>query len=615
MGTAAAGAVALGAVVGAKSLVPQVTATDTKGREEAGAASKGRPATASGAITTVPASWDYTADVVVVGQGIAGCSAALTAYDAGASVIILDKAPTADHGNSGVCGGLTWYPCNTANGGSLQDFITTVKVLTWGTVQDESLITAYCVGLQNVPNFYAKYGAPSKGAPSVPTAVPRSLLTGLVSPSFQTSANYNNLLQMVTPTGTLGAGVDVMVYLGAQVASRNIPVLQSTPAQSLFQDGRTKEVIGVQAVDWKGEAVNVQANKAVILACGGFENNNEIATNFEGWSHTNAASLSFWGTPYNTGDGIYMAQSVGAKLWHMNNKEWTGSGIGCKAACQELGMGITVGSAVGNATTIIVNRYGRRFLNEAYYSGHTAQLLPYDQLLELNGGAANVAPFDPQYSYLPTNVPSAVTDLVSMDYCDYPNTPFYMIFDSQRMGAGALGSGSWASAKSALHPTPIYTWSPDNSVELAKGWIIGPAATPTALGNMITCYDFQGRVVGMNAAGLAATITQFNTDAAAGKGDTVFGRPAAVMKQLNQPPYYAVELCLGRLNTNGGPQHDKYGRTLDVNNNPIPRLYSIGELGSIFGFIYYGGGNFPEGIVMGQYAGAQAASLPSYWPV
>jgi len=57
--------------------------------------------------------------------------------------------------------------------------------------------------------------------------------------------------------------------------------------------------------------------------------------------------------------------------------------------------------------------------------------------------------------------------------------------------------------------------------------------------------------------------------------------------------------------------HDQYGRTIDVFNNPIPRLYSIGELGSIFGYLYYGGGNFPEGMVMGQYAGKHATSLPS----
>jgi predicted oxidoreductase len=87
------------------------------------------------------------------------------------------------------------------------------------------------------------------------------------------------------------------------------------------------------------------------------------------------------------------------------------------------------------------------------------------------------------------------------------------------------------------------------------------------------------------------------------------------MGAINKPPYYAMELCIGSLNTNGGPVHDQYGRTIDVYNNPIPRLYTVGENGSIFGYLYRSGGNFPEAMVMGQYAGKHAASLPSYTQV
>jgi hypothetical protein len=176
--------------------------------------------------------------------------------------------------------------------------------------------------------------------------------------------------------------------------------------------------------------------------------------------------------------------------------------------------------------------------------------------------------------------------------------------------AGPVGTGLYASEVSALHPTPYYTWSSNNSVELAKGWII-TGATPTALGNNIVCYDYFGRVVGMNAANLATTITNYNSYAASGK-DLDFGRPAVSMKALNNPPYYAMELCPISLNTNGGPVHDQYGRTIDAYDNVIPRLYTVGELGSIFGFLYHSGGNYPEALVMGQFAGKHAASLPSY---
>ncbi|MGD0638811.1 MAG: FAD-dependent oxidoreductase, partial [Nitrososphaerales archaeon] len=556
-----------------------------------------------------PSSWDYSADVVVVGQGIAGCSAAITAHDAGARVIILDKAPYADYGNSGVCGGIAWYPCLSTNGGSVQDFITTLKAMTWGTTPDDELLAAYCQGIANLPAWYVSLGGAYVYAATVPTAIPRSLVTGLVSPSFQTTANWDSCVNYKTSTGATGNGATTMAFLGGCIASRNIPVLQSTPAEALIQNPMTREIIGVQASDWKGATLYIQADQGVILACGGYENNPEMTNNFEPWAHSEYP-VSFWGTPYNTGDGIMMAQSVGAKLWHMNNKEWTSSGYSARAASNELGMGMTCSKGQSSTYCFMANRYGLRFMNEWVYSGHTAQLLATEQLLELNGEGSNVAPFLPQYDYLPTILPSGIT-LKSTDYVDYPNIPFYLIFDSQLLGAGALASGSYASAISVVHPTATYTWSPNNSVELAKGWIIGPAPDPTTLGNMIVSHDFQGRVVGMNAANLATTVTNFNAYAASGV-DKDFGRPAAGMAPLNKPPYYAMELGIGRLNTNGGPVHDQYGRTIDVYGNPIPRLYSIGELGSLFGYLYYGGGNFPEGAVMGQYAGKHAASLPKY---
>ena len=81
---------------------------------------------------------------------------------------------------------------------------------------------------------------------------------------------------------------------------------------------------------------------------------------------------------------------------------------------------------------------------------------------------------------------------------------------------------------------------------------------------------------------------------------------------LANPPFYAMQLIECQTNTDGGPAHDAQVRTLDVNNNPIPRLYSPGELGSLWGGLYYGGGNVPEAIAMGRLAGANAAALPSW---
>ncbi|MGA2199082.1 MAG: FAD-binding protein [Nitrososphaerales archaeon] len=612
VGAAAAGAAALGAVAGGKALVPQIATasptSDSKALDAAGA--KAQP-------LGIPSSWDYTADVVIVGFGGAGAAAAITAHDAGSSVLVLEKDPIARMGISGMCGGQVFSPVLAANGGSVQDFITYHKMIHWGTIPDDALITAVCNGVATWPAWIASLGGTTMYSPAV-SSVPRSLVTGFVNPSFQSKANWESYCFSTltgSTTGAKGTGVDTMYFLRNCVEARNIPVMLATPAQKLIQDPNTKEILGVTAVDWKGATLNIQANKGVILACGGHENNPEMTNNFLPWGHSQAQDVTFWGTPYNTGDGITMAQSVGAKLWHMNNKEWVNGEYGCLAASKEFGYGF--GVSVANSC-IVVNRYGQRFMNEhASGSGHTAQIYPIDTLVENIGLSAGYTSFDPRFNYLPATgaVPlpaSAAAESVGPDYVDYPNYPFYMIFDSTRMKAGALSSGGWPGLVSLLHPagTQSYTWSSDNSVELAKGWIqTGP--DPTTLGNSIVCYDFFGRVVGMSGSGLAATITQYNTDCAAGKGDTVWGRPAASMLPLTNPPYYAMQLVVGSLNTNGGPVHDQYGRTIDVYNNPIPRLYTIGELGSIFGFLYHSGGNFPEAMNMGRISGAHASSLPS----
>jgi hypothetical protein len=194
-----------------------------------------------------------------------------------------------------------------------------------------------------------------------------------------------------------------------------------------------------------------------------------------------------------------------------------------------------------------------------------------------------------------------------VDSCDWPNIPFYAIFDSKTMNAGPLGTASANSMYyAAVHN--LYEWSSDNSAELAAGWIVS-ADTPADLGAKIMSKDFFGRVVGMDSAGLNATVTAWNAACASG-ADTAFGRPANTLKPFTSGPYYAMELCEVKLNACGGPAHDKYNRTLGVDNNPIPRLYSAGEGSSLWGFLYYGG--MGEALAMGRVAGAQAATLSSW---
>jgi len=79
------------------------------------------------------------------------------------------------------------------------------------------------------------------------------------------------------------------------------------------------------------------------------------------------------------------------------------------------------------------------------------------------------------------------------------------------------------------------------------------------------------------------------------------------MTPILTPPFYAAGLCLAIVNTQGGPRHNKFAQTLDLEGNPIPRLYTPGELGSFFGHLYQGGSNLPEALAFGRIAEECAA--------
>ena len=62
------------------------------------------------------------------------------------------------------------------------------------------------------------------------------------------------------------------------------------------------------------------------------------------------------------------------------------------------------------------------------------------------------------------------------------------------------------------------------------------------------------------------------------------------------------------LNTQGGPKRNVKAQIVDPDDKPIPRLYSAGELGSMYSFLYNGGGNVGECLAFGRIAGRNAAA-------
>ena len=286
-------------------------------------------------------SYGFEADVVIVGFGGAGAAAAIEAHDMGAKVLILESAPRhLPGGNTGCCAGFMNVPSSVSEG------VAYYRAMAFETVRDERLIKTMAENIISVPDWLNSLG--------IPTVVNARRITGTF-PTLPGSIVDQILVE--------GGGHVAFKGLAEQVNNRGIVVLYESPAEQLIQDPLTKEILGVVGRR-NGIEIRVKAQKGVILACGGYQKNQEMFNNFN-YPGVHVYNL---GTPYNTGAGIWMATAVGAKLWHMLNFELMNFAIkepselfNCSASLQYYPM---------SGSYIYVNKYGRRFLEESRRFGH-----------------------------------------------------------------------------------------------------------------------------------------------------------------------------------------------------------------------------------------------------
>jgi succinate dehydrogenase/fumarate reductase flavoprotein subunit len=347
----------------------------------------------------------------------------------------------------------------------------------------------------------------------------------------------------------LGNGYErLWLLLMENAHKRNVRVQYETPAMELIRDVKTGEVRGVVAEN-HGKKVYVKAKKAVVMCTGGFENNQEMIRDYLGMPCGYPK-----GSPYNTGDGIRMAMAIGADLWHMHNQ--AGPDFNFKAPGVDWAFGYSF-SPPGNGWIWIADD-ATRFTNEAYFTKH------------------GKIPFHGIYVHVPTPL------------------PVHCVFDETMRKSGPLYPPDyffcWFST------IEQYKWSSDNSAEIEKGWIV-KADNLRVLAAKI----------GKDPDTLEKTVSTWNKSCAEGN-DSEFGRDPKKMAPVQDPPYYAAEFVPAFTNTQGGPRRNSKSQVLDTNRKPIPRLYSAGELGSIYSYHYQGGGNILECIVFGHIAGERAAA-------
>jgi succinate dehydrogenase/fumarate reductase flavoprotein subunit len=184
------------------------------------------------------------------------------------------------------------------------------------------------------------------------------------------------------------------------------------------------------------------------------------------------------------------------------------------------------------------------------------------------------------------------------------------VFDSVGFKAGPLGSVKGSKGLRGLYIIPedlggFEGWSNNNIQELNRGWIRSGNSIEELAMN-IEKNEFGKR---MDAGNLVASINRYN-ELCSKKNDDDFGRPVSSMLPVNAPPYYAFAKVPGGVCTHGGPRRSARAEVLNSELIPIPRLFSAGELGSIYGRTYsVTGGNVGEASAFGRIAGRNAAAI------
>lgn len=507
--------------------------------------------------------WDDEYDVVVLGYGGAGANAAVAAAEQGVKVLLAEKAPEGAEGGNTAASGQFFMATDDAD--QLYEYLTTLmgKFNNW----DPEAVRAYCEGC--VENYSWTVG-PMGGNPDIIAPVDHpsagmeaknkswKLADGsdgnLKDPyklgrtdywyyNWDEFPEYPSSKHCLCLTAS-GTRFDRSYFDSRQnaVKAHAIDVWFDAPGKKLITDN-DGAVIGVVVVK-EGKALKIKANGGVVLACGGFEHNQEMITSFLQMPYVHQmAGL------YNDGDGIKMALSAGADLWHMSNSagfSWTH-----KRPFLDT---VSLFSGPNAATGIFVGLGGDRFMNETAQARHGRIYI---------GGR-----------WISTPMP----------------LPAYLVQDADQLAAGKKLVGAFS----------------DGYVdELATGEVL-MGNTLEELAEAIRQSEGGNDAPDFSTERFVKTVADYNKRYDAGE-DADFGRPFSTMVPVKTGPFYATKIGPTYFNTQGGPRKNKHGQVINTEGMPIEGLFEAGEMGSIFCDMYNGSGNLGETMVFGRISGTNAA--------
>lgn len=502
--------------------------------------------------TAATGNWDKETDFLIVGYGLAGAAAAVEAsdIDPNASILVLEKMSEQLAGGNSIASGQTFVvPAKD----DVETFHTYLKAMnepnpipeeysSWLANEFADQIN-WIVATMDKVGYEVGYvgGGPLRWGSLVVE------FDNLPGSDFKgASAHIRQKDSGSFMPGGLWHG-----FNAAATARENIEIAYETPAISLIQDPDTKEIQGVVAME-NGNEIRIKANKGVLLACGGYENNLQMQRDFHG-----VDTVKTSGTPGNTGDGIQMLFEAGAQMWHMKNQTQSGGyWLGVETPDYESTFILSMTFKAGSY--LQVDAEGERFYNESktYHRQHMKDL-KYGKWLDLPHADA---------------------------------LPIWMIFDENLRTQDSIVS-PWLSWPIT---TENYQWSADNSVEIDKGWILKADSIEELAEKM-----------GYEPSKIKETIDQFNASVDAGI-DEEFARDISTMQKIENGPYYAVKITPTLVATTGGAVRNTNSQVLDWDGNPIPNLYEAGELGSYVSNLYQNGVFLSEAIASGRAAAQHA---------
>lgn len=487
------------------------------------------------------------ADVVVVGAGGAGMTAAITAAGEGKSVVILESQSMVG-GNSvratgGMNAGKTVYQDENEFGESA-GVEKTLKTAAEKYADNET-ITALA---KTVSEQWAAYQAnPTGYFDSVELMELDTMIGGkgindpeLVETLCANSADaidwldeHGITLHNVSSFGgasvkrihrpvnaegkTVSVGSYMIPLLQENCEKAGVKMMLDTTATEILTDANGAAV-GVKATGASGETVTVNA-KAVVLATGGFGANLDMVVKYKpelkGFMTTNAPGIQ--------GQGIEMAQAIGAATVDMDQIQIHPTVEANTAAL------ITEGLRGDGA--ILINEEGKRFIDEV-----------------------------------------GTRDVVSAAEIAQTGSYSWLVVDQAMVDASSVIQGY-----------------------IKKGYTVTGAT-----------YEELGEAMGVDAAAFAETMDKWNGYVEA-KNDPDFGR-TSFANPLNTAPYYAVKVTAGVHHTMGGLKINANTEVLNEKGEVIPGLFAAGEVtGGVHGANRLGGNAVADFTVFGRIAGAAAS--------